>query len=188
MSPTPKPTPAALGPMLSFEVSVDSGRVRLTTRHDGMLFVTRIDPAQANDLGCQLLRASFDLGFRPTTIPQEPPRRPSAEVDTGRSPEAVAHGERLLQDAMACADAIAQDGLSRIAGLARIVLTGLESPHSHISPEHIAQVFITIEEIAERTEELISLEADRVGCRHTDDAVARRSDAREAHRARRIPT
>lgn len=65
MSPTPKPTPAALGPLLSFEVSIDSGRVRLATQHDGILFVTRIYAVQANDLSLRLLRAALDLGFRP---------------------------------------------------------------------------------------------------------------------------
>jgi hypothetical protein len=125
--------------------------------------------------------------FGTTTVPPVAPLRLSA-VDAAQSPQEVADRERLLRNAVECSDAIAQDGLSRIASLARIVLTGLESPHSHISPEHLAQVFITIEEIAGRTEELITLEADRVGCRHVDEAAARRSDAREAQRARRMPT
>lgn len=92
--------------------------------------------------------------------------------------------ERMLCDAMVSADAIAQEGLTKIVGLARLALVGFESPHPHVGPEHIAQALIAIEEIAERTEELIGLEAGRVGCRFVDEAAARRSDAREAKRAR----
>ena len=124
---------------------------------------------------------------RATTIPPAPPLRPSA-VDATPSPEKAADPGRLLRDAVECADAIAQEGLSKIVSLASLALVGLESPNSHVGPEHIAQALIAIEEIAERTEELITLEADRVGCRYVDEAAARRSAAREAQRARRIPT
>lgn len=125
--------------------------------------------------------------FRSTTVPPAPPLRLSA-VDASHSPAEVSDAERLLRDAVKCADAHAQDGLSRIASLARLVLAGLESAGPLVSQEDIARVFITIEELAERTEELISMEADRVGCRYVDEAAGRRSDAREAQRARRVPT
>jgi len=59
------PAPAALGPLVGIEVTVDCGRVRLETRHDGLRLVTRCDAAQANALGGQLLRASLELGLLP---------------------------------------------------------------------------------------------------------------------------
>ena len=82
-----------------------------------------------------------------------------------------------LQSAVRNIDALAREGLSEIAAIAKLALAAMESPTNHPSMEILAQTFSLIWAKAENIENNIGCEAEEVGCAHVDDAALRRYDA-----------
>lgn len=77
-------------------------------------------------------------------------------------------------------DALAQNGLRQITGIAKLALAALESPAACRHPESIAQALHAIWGIAEQTDNCINGNAEAAGCSYHDESLERRLAARYA--------
>ena len=90
--------------------------------------------------------------------------------------------DNAMRNAVNSIDAIAQEGLSGIVAIARLVLMSLETPDGYRPSEVLADALLTIRNIADNTMACISSEAEGVGAAHRDTAQLRRWAAWDASR------
>jgi len=96
-----------------------------------------------------------------------------ATTDTRTPEEAL-----KLKNAINNMDALAQEGFSAIAAIARLALLSLEHPEAVRNLEDIAIAFKVIQYKAEDIGSCINFEAEKLGCSHVDEANSRRWAAR----------
>jgi len=84
-----------------------------------------------------------------------------------------------LRSAITDMDALAHEGFSQIAAIAKLALTALESANGWQHPEIIARALEAIQGKAEAQNDCINHEAHEVGCAFADAARLRRFKAVE---------
>lgn len=106
--------------------------------------------------------------------------------------QAVAAGDNTkelkdLRAAIHDMDALAQCVFSEIAGIARLALAALETPHGRDDMESLAAALGAICGRADDAENGINWRAEQVGCNYRDQAPARRFAARVQAEAMQRP-
>lgn len=81
---------------------------------------------------------------------------------------------QTLRDTVKTMDCLAQRGFDQIEAIARLAILSLETPDGQRNTEALSHALRVIADMAFRTGDSISFEADEVGCRFVDDAHARR--------------
>lgn len=81
---------------------------------------------------------------------------------------------KTLRDTVKTMDCLAQRGLSQIEAIARLAILSLETPDGQRNTDALSHALRVIADMAFRTGDSVSFEADEVGCRYVDDAHARR--------------
>ncbi len=85
---------------------------------------------------------------------------------------------KQLRSTVEFINCLSQGGFSEINAIAKLALAYLERPECYRNPEVIALALSAIWGTAESIENSINSEAERIGCNFTDEARARRVEAR----------
>ena len=80
---------------------------------------------------------------------------------------------QVLRDTVKEMDQLAQRGLDQIEGLALVAIQSLATPDGQRNTDALVQLLRVIADMAFRTADYVSLEADEVGCRYVDDSKMR---------------
>ena len=80
---------------------------------------------------------------------------------------------QVLRDTVKEMDQLAQRGLEQIEGLALVAIQSLATPDGQRNTDALVQLLRVIADMAFRTADYVSLEADEVGCRYVDDSALR---------------
>jgi len=100
-------------------------------------------------------------------------------MNTTRTPKPTPTIQQL-RSAITDMDALAHEGFSQIAAIARLALSHLETANGWQHPDTIARALEAIQSKAEAQNDCISSEAHGVGCAFIDTARLRRFKANEA--------
>ena len=89
-----------------------------------------------------------------------------------------------LQAAVEFMDALAQQGFSEIAAMARLALGSLQTPHGYLHLENTVKALEVIAAKALDINNCVNCSAEGVGCNYIDEQLAQRWEARRVAEGR----